>query len=305
MSSELLSWVVFAACIGLLLVLDLGVFHRKSHVVQPKEALVWTLIWISVSLLFNVGILVFKGYEPAIQFLTGYLIEKSLSIDNIFVFAIIFSYFHVPAIYKHRILFWGIIGALIMRGLMIWFGVILLTRFHWITYLFGLALIFTAIKLLLEKKESEHLDQRLIVTMAKKFIPMVSQFHDHHFFIYKNGWKATPMFIVLIVVESTDLIFAIDSIPAIFAITEDPFIIYTSNIFAVLGLRSLYFLLANVLNLFHYLKHGLSAILCFVGLKMLIVPLYVIPALYSLFIILLILTISITISLLFPPNKSW
>lgn len=303
MSIDISVWIGFFTLIIGILVLDLGVFHRKDHEIKIKEAFIWTVVWISLALVFNLFLYLWQGQEMALQFLTGYLIEKSLSVDNIFVFSVVFAYFHVPKAYLHRVLFWGILSALIMRGIMIAIGVALITRFQWITYIFGVFLIITAIKLLFERKGGEHLDQRFLVRLFRKMIPFSPHFHGNAFFIKENGWKATPLFLTLLVLEISDLVFAIDSIPAIFALTQEPFIIYTLNIFAILGLRSLYFVLANVLGRFYYLKFGLSAILGFVGLKMLLAHLYKIPIGISLSIILLILITSIFFSILFPPKK--
>lgn len=293
----------FLVLVVSLLFLDLGVFHRRDHEIKTMEAIIWTSIWISLALIFNLAIWLWQGHEMALQFLTGYLIEKSLSIDNIFVFSIIFAYFHVPKKYMHRVLFWGILSALVMRGLMIALGIVLFAKFIWMTYIFGIFLILTGIKLFFEKKEAEHLEQRFFVRICKKIIPFTSKYHGSAFFIKENTLKATPLFLVLIILEASDLIFAIDSIPAIFAITKDPFIVYTSNIFAILGLRSLYFVLANILTIFHYLKYGLSTILCFVGIKMLLSNTYKISSLLSLLIILSILVISMICSVIWHPQE--
>jgi tellurite resistance protein TerC len=284
-----------------LLALDLGVFHRSDHAVGMKEAGIWTVVWISIALLFNVGIYFYAGPEPALQFLTGYLIEKSLSVDNIFVFVMLFSYFNVPAIYQHRVLFWGILGALIMRGILIGVGAFLIATFHWVIYVFGAFLIFTGIRMGIQKEEHVEVESNGVVKLLRRFIPITPTYHGHDFFVRQAGRLfATPLFVVLIVVETTDLIFALDSIPAIFAVTTDPFLVYTSNVFAILGLRSLYFLLAEVVTKFRFLKLGLSAILVFVGVKMIIVDIYHIPILLSLGVIAGILTLSIVASLLLP-----
>ncbi len=297
-------WVVFNLFVLGMLALDLGVFHRTSHVISVKEASIWTGVWISLALTFNVGIYFFwealvpgSGYtnnEAALAFLTGYLIEKSLSIDNVFVIALIFSYFAVPAMYQHRVLFWGILGALVMRATMILVGAALIKEYHWIIYIFGAFLIFTGIKMAFNKEEELDPESNPVVKLARRFIPISKEFSGDRFFIKEAGrWVATPLFLVLLMVETTDLIFAVDSIPAIFAVTQDPFLVYTSNVFAILGLRSLYFVLAGVMNQFHYLKLGLAVILTFVGVKMLIVDFYKIPTMVSLGVIATILAVSV------------
>jgi tellurite resistance protein TerC len=284
-----------------MLALDLGVFHRDDHAVTMKEASIWTVVWISLALLFNAGIYFYAGTEPALQFLTGYLIEKSLSVDNIFVFVMLFSYFNVPVIYQHRVLFWGILGALVMRGILIGVGAYLIAQFHWVIYIFGAFLIFTGIRMALQKDEHVDVESNGVVKLLRRVMPITQNYHGHDFFVRNAGRLfATPLFVVLLIVETTDLIFALDSIPAIFAVTTDPFLVYTSNVFAILGLRSLYFLLAEVVTKFRFLKLGLSAILVFVGIKMLIVEFYHIPILLSLGVIASILVISIVASLLIP-----
>ena len=296
-------WAGFIAFVIILLALDLGVFHRKLHEVKIKEALIWSAVWISLALIFNYGIYVFMGKEKALEFLAGYLIEKSLSVDNLFVFIMVFSYFKVNPIFQHKVLFWGILGALIMRAAFIFAGVALITKFHWIIYIFGAFLIFTGIKMLIQKEGEISPDKNPLVRLFKKFFPVTDQMHGDKFFVKLNSKTvATPLFIVLLVVEFTDLIFAVDSIPAILAISNDTFIIFTSNVFAILGLRALYFALAGITKYFHYLKYGLSAILVFVGAKMVIADLYKIPILYSLLTILGILFVSILFSIIFP-NK--
>jgi tellurite resistance protein TerC len=294
-------WIVFNIFVLGLLALDLGVFHRTDHAVGMKEASIWTVVWISLALLFNLGIYFYAGAEPALQFLTGYLIEKSLSVDNIFVFVMLFSYFNVPVIYQHRVLFWGILGALIMRGILIGVGAFLISQFHWVIYIFGAFLVFTGIRMGVQKEEHVEVESNGLVRLLRRVMPITQSYHGHDFFVRDAGRIfATPLFVVLLVVETTDLIFALDSIPAIFAVTTDPFIVYTSNVFAILGLRSLYFLLAEVVTKFRFLKLGLSAILVFVGVKMLIVDIYHIPILVSLGVIASILTLSIIASLLLP-----
>ncbi|MGQ0827058.1 MAG: TerC family protein [Bacteroidota bacterium] len=296
-------WIGFNLFVLLMLILDLGVFHQKSREVKIKEALLWTGIWIFLALLFNTGIFYFFGKEKAIEFLTGYIIEKSLSIDNIFIFIIIFSYFSVPAEYQHKVLFWGIFGALTMRIIFIFAGLELIHRFHWIIYLFGAFLIYTGIKMLFPSKQLDP-DKNLVLKSFKRLFPVTDNYHGTNFFIKQNSKTvATRLFLVLLLIEVTDLIFAVDSIPAILAISDDPFIVYTSNVFAILGLRSLYFAFAGINHYFHYLKIGLSAILVFVGIKMCIVDFYKIPVTISLLIIISILLLSIIASKVFPKKE--
>lgn len=308
MEGSIWLWVVFNLFVLGMLALDLGVFHRKSHAVSGKEALSWSIVWISLALLFNAGIYFYwdrimpgssyTNKDAALAFFTGYLIEKSLSVDNIFVFILIFSFFAVPAAYQHHVLFWGILGALLMRGALILVGAALLHEFHWIIYIFGGFLIFTGIRMALHRDEEVHPENNPLVKLVKRVMPVTEDYEGDKFFIRRAGkWIATPLFLVLLVVESTDLIFAVDSIPAIFAVTDNPFIVYTSNVFAILGLRALYFLLANVMDKFQYLKLGLAAVLSFVGVKMVIVDIYKMPVGLSLGIIASILAISIIASL--------
>lgn len=302
-------WVGFNVFVLAMLALDLGVFHRHTHTVSVKEATIWSVVWVALSMCFNLGLYFFwdtlsptseyTNGEAALAFFTGYLIEKSLSVDNIFVFVLIFTYFAVPALYQHRVLFWGIIGALLMRGILIAVGAALLHEFHWIIYIFGGFLIFTGIRMAFHKDEELHPEGNPLVKLFRRFMRVSPQYAGDKFFVRQAGLlMATPLFLVLLIVESTDLVFALDSIPAIFAVTEDPFIIYTSNVFAILGLRSLYFVLAGVIDKFHYLKLGLSVVLTFVGIKMVIAEFYKIPIGVSLGVIAAILTISILASLL-------
>jgi len=301
MEANLFVWAGFLLFVLLMLALDLGVFHRKSHEVKIREALIWSAVWISIALLFNVGVYFFMGQEKAIEFLTGYVIEKSLSVDNLFVFIMVFSYFNVDTKYQHKVLFWGIIGALVMRAIFIFAGVALIQQFHWIIYIFGAFLIFTGIKMLVQKNEKVEPDKNPLVRLFKRFFPVTDTMHGDSFFVKINAKTvATPLFIVLLIIEFTDLIFAVDSIPAILAISNDTFIIFTSNVFAILGLRALYFALAGISKLFYYLKYGLSAILVFVGVKMVIAGFFKIPVMYSLLIIISILTLSILASFVFP-----
>ena len=262
-------WVAFNAFVIVMLSLDLGVFHRKAHTVSIKEALLWSAVWITLALAFNTWVYFEMGWLKATEFFTGYVVEKSLSVDNLFIIAVLFTFFGVPAIYQHKILFWGIFGALVMRALMIAAGAALLTNFAWITYVFAGILFFTGIKMLFATNEVIDFEKNIALRLLRKVIPLTKEFHGDKFFVKQGAkWAATPMFAVLICVEFTDLIFAVDSIPAIFAITQDIFIVYTSNVFAILGLRSLYFALSGILPYLHFLKYGLGVILCFVGAKM-------------------------------------
>ena len=299
MDSQVFLWVVFNVFVLGILAVDLLVLHRKAHTVSLREALAWSCIWVSLALAFGGGIYFFQGGEKALEFLTGYVIEWSLSVDNLFVFLVIFSYFSVPPIYQHRVLFWGILGALVLRALFIATGTALLANFHWMIYVFGAFLIFTGIKLLFVGEEKIEPEKNPAVRLVRRFIKITPEYQGQRFFVRKDGklW-ATPLFLVLVVVETTDVIFAIDSIPAIFGITLDPFIVYTSNVFAILGLRALFFLLAGVMEMFRYLRVGLSFVLCFVGAKMLVAEFYKIPIGISLGVVGGILLISILASML-------
>ena len=294
-------WVGFIVFILAMLSLDLGVFNRTPHVVQAREAAAWTAVWIGLALVFAVGLAVLESHQAALTFLTGYVIEESLSVDNIFVIVLIFQYFAVPAQYQHRVLFWGILGALVMRGLFIGLGAALLARFEWIIYIFGALLVITGIRMAVKQDEEFDGNQNPVVKLARRFLPLTDDYRGKHFFTVENGRRyATPLMLVLVLVEATDLIFAIDSIPAIFGITRDPFLVFTSNIFAVLGLRSLFFLLASVVTKFHLLKYGLAVILTFVGTKMLIESWVHIPILLSLGVVVVVLAASIAASLVWP-----
>lgn len=303
-SERLFLWIAFNVFVLGMLALDLGIFHRKAHAVSIKEASIWSLVWICLALIFNVGVYFAWGYEKALEFLTGYVIEKSLSVDNLFVFLMIFQYFNTPPQYQHRVLFWGILGALILRAIFIAAGAALLANFHWMIYVFGAFLVFTGIKMFLQGDEKIEPDKNPVVRLFEKFVPMRKEYDGQKFFVRHEGKTyATLLMLVLIVVETTDVIFAVDSIPAIFAITTDPFIVYTSNVFAILGLRALYFMLAGVMEMFVYLKIGLSFVLCFVGVKMMIVDIYKIPVGVSLSVIGSVLLLSIVASWLFKPKK--
>jgi tellurite resistance protein TerC len=296
---RLILWIAFNLFVLGMLALDLGIFHRKAHAVSIKEASIWSAVWILLALVFNLGIYFVWGQEKALEFLTGYVIEKSLSVDNLFVFLMIFQYFATPAIYQHRILFWGIVGALVMRAIFIATGAALLENFHWMIYVFGAFLMVTGIRMLLQGDEKLEPDKNPVVRLFQRWVPITNEYQSQRFFVRKEGKiHATLLMLVLIVVETTDVIFAVDSIPAIFAITTDPFIVYTSNVFAILGLRALYFMLAGVMRMFVYLKVGLSFVLCFVGAKMLVVDFYKIPIGISLGVVAGILILSVGVSVL-------
>ena len=302
--SQIWLWVGFNLFVLAMLALDLGLFHHKAHVVRIREALFWTGAWITLALLFGVGIYLWRGQDVALEYLAGYLIEKALSVDNIFVFLLIFSYFHVPPILHHRVLFYGIIGALIMRAIFIYAGVTLIERFHWIIYVFGGFLVLTGIKMGLEKDKKIHPERNPLLRLFRRLVSVTDQYEDAHFLVRRNGkFLATPLLLVLIVIETTDVVFATDSIPAIFAVTTDPFIVYTSNVFAILGLRALYFALAGIMEMFHHLHYGLSAILVFVGAKMLLSELYHMPIHIALGVIAAILVVSIVASIVFPKHE--
>ena len=302
MIDSLWLWVGFNVFVLAMLALDLGVFHRKSHVVSTREAIAWTVAWITLALLFNLGVWHYAGEEKALEFTAGYLIEYSLSVDNIFVFALLFSYFAVPPQYQHRVLFWGILGALILRAVMIGAGTILIAKFAWIIYVFGAFLILTGIKMIVKREEEIHPERNPVVKWFKRLMPVTSDYRGAKFFVRENGVRmATPLFVVLLLVEISDVIFAVDSIPAIFAVTTDPFIVYTSNVFAILGLRSLYFALAGVMDKFHYLKIGLGVVLTFVGVKMFLGhTAYKIDTHLSLGVIIAVLAASVVASLIWP-----
>lgn len=298
-------WIIFNAFVLLMLGLDLFVFHRKAHEVKMRESILWTLFWIALSLIFNVVIYHEMGKGPALEFLTAYLIEKSLSVDNLFVFLLIFNYFHVPLQYQHKILFWGILGALVMRAVFILVGVALLAKFHFITYLLGAFLVFTGIKMATTKQESIDPKANPVVKFISRYMPVTNTLVEDKFFVrIDKTIFATPLFLVLVMVETTDVVFAADSIPAILAISQDTFIVYTSNVFALLGLRALYFALAGIMKMFHYLHYGLSLILVFIGAKLLAASFYKIDMVWALVVVAAILGGSIVLSLLFPRKDS-
>ncbi|OPY51636.1 MAG: Integral membrane protein TerC family protein [Methanosaeta sp. PtaU1.Bin060] len=301
-NNEWLLLAAFAAIILVLFALDLGVFHRKSHKITIREALIWSGIWLAVAFGFNILVYFWMGSEAAIEFMAGYLVERTLSFDNLFVFLLIFSYFKVPALYQYKVLFWGIIAALVLRGVFIIAGIELIYRFHWIIYLFGAFLLVSGLKIAMRKDEEPmDVERNPVLRFCRRFLPTTDQYDDGSFFLKINGKLfATPLFIVLLVIETSDIIFAFDSVPAILGITLDPFIVYTSNIFSILGLRALYFALAGCMVMFHYLNQGITLILVFVGAKMLLSGFYEIPAVIALGFILLVIAASIGLSLLLP-----
>lgn len=298
-------WLGFNLFVLAMLALDLGVFHRKSHEVSLKEALTWTGVWIALAMVFNLIVWHYFDKEKAIEFFTGYVIEKSLSIDNIFVIIMIFSFFDVPRKYQHKVLFYGILGALIMRVIFIFAGIELIHKFHWLIYIFGGFLIVTGVRMVLAGDEKIEPEKNPLVKLVRRVFPVTSDFQGGNFFVRVQGklW-ATPLFVVVVLIEGTDLIFAVDSIPAILAISEDPFIVYTSNVFAILGLRSLYFALAGIEQYFQYLKYGLAAVLVFVGTKMCLVDIYKIPVEVSLLVIVFLISISMIASVLITKKSA-
>ncbi len=302
----LVFWIGFLGFVFVMLALDLGVFNRKAHTVSVREAGIWTAVWVSLALIFNLGLYYVAGPQAGLEFLTGYLIEYSLSVDNIFVFVLVFSAFAVPSQYQHRVLFWGILGALVMRGAMIAAGAVLIENFHWIIYVFGAFLVFAGIRMFFSSEdETVDLENNPVLRFMRRVFPVTDGYRESRFTVVEGGRRMiTPLLLVLMMIEVTDLVFALDSIPAIFAITEEPFIVFTSNIFAILGLRSLYFLLAGIIHRFVYLRYGLAFVLTFVGVKMLVEAVDVhIPILASLGVIVSALTISIVASLLSPKSK--
>ena len=302
---QLWLWVGFNLFVLAMLAVDLFVFHREAHEVRTAEAAGWSVLWVALALAFGAGVYAFMGRDAGLEYFAGYLIEKALSVDNIFVFVLIFGYFRVPPRYQHRVLFWGILGALVMRGAMIGAGAYLIQHFHWIIYVFGAFLVFTGIRMATQDEHDIHPDKNPVIRLLRRLFPVTADYHGQKFFVRdevggRSRLVATPLLVVLTLVETTDLIFAVDSIPAIFAITQDPFIVYSSNVFAILGLRALYFLLAGVIHRFHYLKAGLSAVLVFVGVKMLLSDIYKIPVGLSLGVVAFVLAASVAASLLWP-----
>ena len=299
-----LMWVGFVVFIILMLLLDLVVLNRKTHEIKMKEALLFSLFWISLAIIFNIGVWKYLGQQKALEFLAAYLIEESLSIDNLFVFIMIFAYFQVNPRYQHKILFWGIIGAMVLRAIFIVAGVALINKFHWVIYIFGGFLIFTGIRMALDKGTQIEPDKNPVIRLVKRILPVTTDHRFGHFFVRIDGRLfATTLFITLMMIEFTDLVFAVDSIPAVLAISKDPFIVYTSNVFAILGLRSLYFALSSIINYFRYLKYGLSAILFFVGVKMCISGFYKMPIGISLGLLVGILALSVLLSVWIPKKS--
>lgn len=302
--NDTIMWIGFTVLVVIMLFLDLGVFHRKAHAVAFKEALIWSVVWIALALAFNVGVYWWKGAKAGLEFLTGYLIEKSLSVDNIFVFLVIFNYFRVPSAYQHRVLFWGVLGALAFRAVFIAAGIQLLEMFHWMLYVFGGFLILTGIKMAVQHGKKMEVERNPVIRIARRLFRVTEGYRGERFFVrQQQQLYVTPLFIVLLFVEFTDVVFAIDSIPAILAVSRDPFIVYTSNVFAILGLRSLYFCLAGFTSLFAYLHYGLATILVFVGAKMMLSEVYKVPILASLGFIVLVLTISVVASVIQLPQS--
>jgi tellurite resistance protein TerC len=297
-------WLSFAGIITFMLFLDLGVFHKKSHTVSIRESLTWTAVWIFIALMFNIWVYHSMGEQKGLEFFTGYIVEKSLSIDNIFVISLIFTYFKVPTQYQHRVLFWGVLGALFFRIIFIFAGVALIQRFTWMIYVFGVFLVYTGLKMLKDEEKHLDIDSHPVVKFIKKFCRISSQFNGDRFTVVKDGVKSfTPLFLVLMMIESTDIIFAFDSIPAILAITPDPYIVFTSNVFAILGLRSLYFALNGIMEMFEYINYALSGILVFVGIKMIASYKYHIPTIVSISVIFSFILISIIASIYFPKKN--
>ena len=303
MTGDTLLWTVFGALVAVMMALDLGVFHRRKHEIGFKEAAAWSAVWIGLALGFAGLVWHVRGGHSALEFLTGYVIEESLSVDNLFVFLVIFRYFKVPDQYQHKVLFWGILGALLMRGVFIVVGVGLIHRFSWITYVFGALLVYSGLKLLRQGETEIHPEKNPVLRLFRRAFPVTKEYVGGQFFTRRNGLYATPLFVVLLVVETSDVLFAVDSIPAVLAITLNAFIVYTSNVFAILGLRSMFFALAGIMDLFHYLHYGLSVVLIFIGLKMVVSHYVNIPTGWALTIVLFVLGASVLASLLNPQKK--
>lgn len=299
----LIFWILFNLFVFAMLALDLGVFHRRAHAVRFREAMGWSVMWIALAALFAILVYFWHGRTASLEFVTGYVIELSLSVDNLFVFLVIFRYFRVEGANQHKVLFWGILGALLMRGVFILLGVSLIRKFHWIIYLFGALLVYSGLKLLRSDGSEVHPEKNPVLRSFRKWMPVTDDFVDGKFFVRKPGLFATPLFIVLLVIETTDILFAVDSVPAVLAITLNAFIVYTSNVFAILGLRSMYFALAGMMDIFHYLHYGLSVVLIFIGAKMLVSHYYTIPTGIALAAVGGVLTISVAASLLFPKKQ--
>src|SRR5436309_640635 len=296
-----LHWGIFFLLLLGMLALDLGVFNRREHRIGLREALLWSVVWTAVGLAFNLWIALRFGRQPGLEFLTAYIIERALSFDNIFVFVILFNYFAVPAEQQHRVLFWGILGALLSRGLFIGVGTALISRFEWLLFVFGAFLVYTGFKMFRGEEPEVHPEKNPVVRLFQRFVPLTGSYHGKRFLIREGGRvRATPLLLVLVVIEATDVLFAVDSIPAVFGVTRNTFIIFTSNIFAILGLRALYFLLAGLMVKFHYLGYGLGVVLAFVGAKMVLHPWLPIPTEWSLAVVLTVLALSVAASFLFP-----
>jgi tellurite resistance protein TerC len=304
----LLFWILFNVFVAAMLALDLGVLNRRSHRVKFREALIWSGVWIALAGAFAVLVLFWRGHASALEFVTGYVVELSLSVDNLFVFLVIFRYFKVPGEQQHKVLFWGILGALILRGMFILVGVNLIHRFHWITYVFGALLVYSGFKLLRQGDEEIHPEKNPLLRLFRRVFPVTKDYVGGKFFVRRVGLFATPLFVVLLVIETTDVLFAVDSIPAVLAITLNAFIVYTSNVFAILGLRSMYFALAGTMDMFHYLHYGLSVVLMFVGVKMLGSHYFQIPTVWALAVVVFVLGASVLASLVHPrkghPSRS-
>jgi tellurite resistance protein TerC len=300
----ILFWILFNLFVLAMLVLDLGVFHRRAHTVKFREALVWSAMWIALAAIFAVVIFFWHGRASSLEFITGYVIELSLSVDNLFVFLLIFRFFQVPPVHQHKVLFWGILGALIMRAVFIAAGVGLIQRFHWIVYVFGAFLVYSGIKLFRQENAEIHPEKNPVLRLFRRWVPVTKDYEGDKFFVRRPGLYATPLVVVLVVVETTDLLFAVDSIPAILAITLDAFIVYTSNVFAILGLRSMYFALAGMMEMFRYLHYGLSIVLIFVGAKMLLSHYLEIPTVVALGSVAGVLLISVLASLVRPARSA-
>jgi tellurite resistance protein TerC len=294
-------WILFNLFVVAMLALDLGVFQRKAHEIKFREALAWSGVWIALAACFAVGVFFWRGRQLALEFSTGYLIELSLSVDNLFVFLLLFRYFKVVGEYQHKVLFWGIVGALVFRGIFIIAGVALLARFHWVIYIFGAFLVYTGVKLAFSRDDEQvNPEHNPVLRWVRRVVPVTPDYVDGKFLVRDHGLFATPLLLVLIVVETTDLVFAVDSIPAVLAISRDSFIVYTSNVFAILGLRSMYFALAGLMDIFHYLSYGLSVILSFIGVKMLISGYIHIPTGWALGVVVGVLALSVIASVLWP-----
>ena len=301
----ILFWILFNLFVLAMLALDLGVFHRRAHTIKFPEALAWSAMWIALAAAFAVLLYFWRGHVTALEFVTGYVIELSLSVDNLFVFLLIFHYFRVPAVHQHKVLFWGILGALFMRGIFILVGVGLIRQFHWIVYVFGAFLVYSGIRLFREESVEVHPEKNPVLRLFRRWMPVTEDYEGNKFFVRRAGLYATPLLVVLLVVETTDLLFAVDSIPAVLAITLNAFIVYTSNIFAILGLRSMYFALAGMMEFFHYLHYGLSVVLIFIGAKMLASHYYQIPTGLALAVVAAVLLISVLASVAHPkPEES-